>query len=43
MKYRWIAALLAVLTILGLCGCGQKTDTHQTVSMIDLRPKNETR
>ena len=40
MSRRWIAALLAALTVLGLCGCGakEKTDTRKaTVPMADLR------
>jgi hypothetical protein len=41
MRRKWIAALLAALTILGLCGCAQKTDTQKTVSMIDLRTAME--
>ena len=40
-KHRWLAALLAALTVLGLCACGQKADAPQTVSMIDLRTAME--
>ena len=35
MSKRWIAALLAALTVLGLCGCGGKT--RATVPMEDLK------
>lgn len=41
MKHRWIAALLAALTLLGLCGCGQKTAEFEAFSMIDLRQAME--
>ena len=36
MSRRWFAALLAALTLLGLCGCGGKAKTR-TVSMDGLR------
>lgn len=35
MKKRWIAAVLAALTVLGLCGCGGNRNT--TVPMSDLK------
>ena len=38
MSRRWIAALLAAFTVLGLCGCGAKENSRKaTVPMADLR------